>query len=216
MPSEDGWVLDGRYHVIGRIGAGAMAEVFRAHDAVLARDVAIKVFRSQVDNADGSDGMRRREVEMHALAGLNHPNLITLYDASLGGDGQPAFIVMELIDGPTLAKRLATAPLAEPEARELAIQIADALAYVHAQGMVHRDVKPANILLGTTGVSDDDGCGEPTVRARLSDFGIVRMLGTERLTSADLMVGTASYFSLNRRVALMCRQRATCMPSASS
>jgi serine/threonine protein kinase len=195
MQSHDGWVLDGRYHVIDRIGAGAMAEVFGAHDSVLGRDVAVKVFRSHVDNADGSDGMRRREVEMHALAGLNHPNLITLYDASTGGDGQPAFIVMELVDGPTLAERLATAPLAEAEARQLAVQIADALAYVHAQGMVHRDVKPANILLGSTGVSANDSSGDPTARARLSDFGIVRMLGTERLTSADLMVGTASYLS---------------------
>jgi serine/threonine protein kinase len=167
-----------------------MAEVFRAHDQLLARDVAVKVFRAHTDPDEATGGVQRQELELQTLARLSHPNLITLFDGSIGSDGEPAFLVMELISGPSLAAQIAQAPLTEPEAREIAVQIAGALAYVHSQHMVHRDIKPANILLGADGTT-----GESTVRARLSDFGIVRLLGSEHLTSADFMVGTASYLA---------------------
>ena len=164
-----------------------MAEVFRATDTLLGRDVAVKVFRS-VGATDDAAGAGRQEVELQALARLSHPNLITLFDASI--TDQPPYLVMELVDGPNLAARLAGGPLPEGEVRIIGAQIADALGYVHAHGMVHRDVKPANILLG-----DDGTAGDGAGRARLSDFGIVRLLGSERLTAADFTLGTASYLA---------------------
>lgn len=167
-----------------------MAEVFRAHDNVLDRPVAVKVFRAEHVAHDDASGVERQQLEVAALARLNHPNLIALYDGSIGGQSEHDYIVMELIDGPSLAARIAEGPLPEPSVREIGIQLADGLAYVHAQGMVHRDVKPENILLGVDR-SDDDH----TVRARLSDFGIVRLLGSERLTSVNFTLGTASYLA---------------------
>ena len=193
QPGQPGWMLGGRYRVVDRIGVGGMAEVFRAHDQLLARDVAVKVFRTHTDPDEVTGGVQRHELELQTLARLSHPNLITLFDGSVGADGEPAFLVMELINGPSLAAQIAEAPLTEPLAREIAAQIAAALAYVHAQNMVHRDIKPANILLGSDGVAGE-ATGNP-IRARLSDFGIVRLLGSEHLTSADLMVGTASYLA---------------------
>ena len=185
-------MIGARYRVVERIGSGGMAEVFRAQDEVLDRPVAVKVFRAEnvaPDGAETAGGIDRQQLEVAALARLNHPNLIALYDGSL--DAAPhAFIVMELIEGPSLAEQIAQGPLPEASVREIGIQLADGLAYVHAQGMVHRDVKPENILLGIDR-SDDDH----TVRARLSDFGIVRLLGSERLTSVNFTLGTASYLA---------------------
>lgn len=185
-----GWLLAGRYRIQQRIGAGGMAEVFQAGDELLARDVAVKVFRRHPDAANGAGGPKRQSVELQALARLSHPNLISLFDGSIGEDGEPAYLVMELVHGPSLAARIAEAPLSPDEAAEIAEQLADALSYVHSRDMVHRDIKPANILLGVDGVT-----GDAAVRARLSDFGIVRLLGSERLTSVDFMVGTASYLA---------------------
>jgi serine/threonine protein kinase len=189
-PGAGGWVLADRYEMHDRVGAGAMAEVFRARDRLLGRDVAVKVFRSQTEIEGSLAGRQRQAAELQALAQLSHPNLITLYDGSVSGEGQHAYLVMELIDGPSLAGRIAEQPLPEVAAREVVAQIADALSYVHSRSMVHRDVKPANILLGS-----DVSTGDETVRARLSDFGIVRLVGSERLTSVDFMVGTASYLA---------------------
>src|SRR3954470_9082641 len=170
-----GWLLGGRYRVLEWVGAGGMAEVFRAHDELLDRDVAVKVFRTLLDDPDGAtNGPARRELQPQGMAGLNHPNLITLYDGSVTGDGPP-YLVLEYVDGPDLASRLTDGPMPEAEVREIgadaAAALADAPAPVHARALGHRDVKPANILLGAgPGRSGGD-------RARLSDFGIVRMIG---------------------------------------
>lgn len=186
--TEPGWLIGDRYRVVDRIGAGGMADVFRAHDELLNRDVAVKVFRTLPATPDTASGVERQRAELHALARLNHPNLITLFDGSV--TDRPAYLIMELIDGPSLSERIGVAPIPEPEAREIAIQVAGALAYVHSEGMVHRDVKPANILIGVDRTDESS-----TVRARLSDFGIVRLLGTESMTSIDATLGTASYLA---------------------
>jgi serine/threonine protein kinase len=190
-------LLAERYRVLDRIGSGGMAEVFRARDELLARDVAVKVFRRELDPANSAGGAQRQEIELQVLAQLSHPNLITLFDGRLAdtdGPNEHAYLVMELINGPSLAAKLADGPLPEAEVRAIAIQICQALGYVHGKGMVHRDVKPANILLGT---DEAGGLDEPPIglRARLSDFGIVRLLDSAHLTSVDFMVGTASYLS---------------------
>jgi serine/threonine protein kinase len=184
------WVLADRYRVLDRLGTGGMADVFRAHDELLDRDVAVKVFRTPVDEPGNATAVERREIELRALAQLSHPNLITLYDANIVA-ADPAFLVTELVIGPNLATRLTDGPLPEDLVRTVGTQIAEALAYVHASGMVHRDVKPANILLGTDGPTPETA----TIRARLSDFGIVRVLEDARMTSAELTLGTAYYLA---------------------
>ncbi|HET6876538.1 MAG TPA: serine/threonine-protein kinase [Jatrophihabitans sp.] len=184
-----GWVIAGRYRVLDRLGSGAMADVFRAHDEILNRNVAVKVFRTLADPDSETNGAARRQLELQALAQLSHPNLITLFDGSVADDG-PSFLALELVEGPNLAALLQNGPLSEPQVRVIGAQIADALAYVHERGMVHRDVKPANILLGTDDADDPDA-----MRARLSDFGIVRLVDSAQMTSADLTVGTAYYLA---------------------
>jgi hypothetical protein len=180
------WTLAGRYRIQERLGTGGTADVFRAHDEHLDRDVAVKVFRTAPEG-DALYGPARREAELQSLARLNHPNLIRLLDGAIGA-GEPAYLVLDLVCGPDLASRLHEGALPELEVRVIGRQIADALGYAHAQGMVHRDVKPANILLGADGPDD-------TVWARLSDFGTVRMIDSARLTAADLTLGTASYIA---------------------
>jgi serine/threonine protein kinase len=161
--------------------------VFQAHDEHLDRDVAIKVFRAPPSEDDPLFSTARRDAELQSLARLNHPNLIRLLDGSVSPD-EPAYLVLDLVCGPDLATKLHEGPLPEREVRAIGAQIAGALDYAHGLGMVHRDVKPANILLGSDG--PDGG-----VWARLSDFGTVRMLDSARLTAADLTLGTASYIA---------------------
>jgi serine/threonine protein kinase len=186
-PPVDNWVLSGRYGIGDRLGSGGAAEVYRAHDELLDRDVAVKVFRDPRSDDDELHSSARREAELQSLAQLNHPNLIRLLDGAIGPD-EPAYLVLDLVDGPDLAARLHDGPLPEAEVRAIGGQIASALDYAHGMGLVHRDVKPANVLLGTDGPDGE-------VWARLSDFGTVRMVDATRMTAADLTVGTASYIA---------------------
>lgn len=172
-----GEVFAGRYELVRLIARGGMGDVYEAQDRLLRRQVAVKVYRATA-LADRS----RFDAEVHTLAALNHPGLVQVYDAGEhDGDG---YVVLELVDGPTLRSILAErGPLPPTEVAALGAAVADALAYVHEAGVVHRDVTPSNILCGRDG------------RPRLADFGIVRLLDTTRVTAVATTVGTAAYMA---------------------
>ena len=146
MPLQPGTAL-GPYQIESPLGAGGMGEVYKARDSRLDRTVAIKVLPAHV--ATDPDLKQRFEREAKAIAALNHPNICILHD--IGTEGDTGFLVMEYIDGQTLAQRLEQGALPLEEALPVAIAIADALDKAHRQGIVHRDLKPGNIMLTKTG-----------------------------------------------------------------
>lgn len=160
-----------------------MSTVYRAADQQLGRDVAVKVFLRDVTGAGG--GQRHHE-EVRMLASLAHPGLVTLFDADI--QHEPPYFVMEYVDGETLADLLMRGPVDPAAVRSIGIGVADALGYVHARGLVHRDVKPGNILLPRHLTAT-------SARTRLADFGIARLVDATRLTAAGTLLGTASYLS---------------------
>ncbi|HLU57592.1 MAG TPA: serine/threonine-protein kinase [Pseudonocardia sp.] len=171
-------VVAGRYELGSVLGAGSSAVVHRARDLRRGVEVAIKCFRPGGSERD----LRQQRQEMELLARLDHPGLVRLHDGGLVDDCP--FVVTDLVEGPTLAERIASGPPLAPGAvRRLGAQLADALAYVHAAGIVHRDVKPANVLLGSGG------------RPRLADFGIARALEATAATADGCVVGTAAYLA---------------------
>ncbi|MFC8501011.1 serine/threonine-protein kinase [Pedococcus sp. NPDC057267] len=189
--ADPGYLLAARYRLHHRIGQGGMASVFAATDRVLERAVAVKVFRVGGDTAQDR---ARMQTEVRLLASLSHPNLVTVFDASTDDSSTDArpFIVMELIGGPSLRERLTDGPMTCQQAAELGAQMAAGLDHVHARGIVHRDVKPANILLATA----DSGNGDTAaITAKLADFGIARLLDATRVTIAGTTIGTANYLS---------------------
>ncbi|TFD59174.1 serine/threonine protein kinase [Cryobacterium suzukii] len=164
-----------------------MASVYRAMDTALGRTVAVKLFR-----ADGSASEPERQSgEIALLASLNHFALVTLFDAGTATvDGSPrTFIVMELVNGPDLRTRIEGGPLGGLEVAVMGADLAEALHYVHEQGIIHRDVKPANVLLAPSGFPGRN------MHAKLADFGIARLLDETRLTATGSLLGTASYLS---------------------
>ncbi len=176
LPDCDGRLLDGRYRLGSLLGRGGVATVYDAIDVVLGRRVAVKLYR-----AADPVGRYRFASEARLLAGLSHPGLVAVYDVCLDGD-QP-FLVLQLVDGPTFRDLMDAGPM-EPEAvARMAASLADALAYVHDRDVVHRDVKPSNILI--------DPSGEP----RLTDFGLARVLSATHLTGSGEYVGTAAYLA---------------------
>ncbi|WP_228528929.1 serine/threonine-protein kinase [Arthrobacter gandavensis] len=186
-------VIAGRYRLIEPIGHGGMATVYKGLDEALGRDVAVKLFRA---SAVDPDDVGRQETEMRLLASLSHPGLVTLYDAGKddagrddGPDGEPrAYLVMELVDGPDLRRRLRESPVPGANVAYVGAELAGALAYIHTRGVIHRDVKPANILL-------PPAIAGTAPRAKLTDFGIARMLDGARYTATGATLGTANYLS---------------------
>ena len=180
-----GSVVSGRYRIDALLGRGGMASVYRAHDLELGRDVALKLFRTDVAEADD---VRRQRDEVRLLASLNAPNLVTLFDAFLVDDDRRLVVVLELVPGADLGRRLKSGPLPADDVAAIGRDVASALSAAHLAGIVHRDVKPANILV-------IDGAQGLPPQAKLADFGIARLTDDTRLTATGTTIGTATYFS---------------------
>jgi serine/threonine protein kinase len=175
--------IAGRYRVTQRIGQGGMAEVYRATDEALGREVALKIFRAEF--ASGED-LVRQQAEVRLLAKLSHPCLVTLFDAVADSDGR-AVLVLEFVPGTDAGHRLRDGGALDPaDVAEIGADIARALAYIHHEGVVHRDVSPGNILLPDS---------PHAVAAKLTDLGIARLVDEAKLTATGLVTGTASYMS---------------------
>src|SRR5262245_50154316 len=190
----------GPYEIVGPIGAGGMGEVYRARDGRLNRDVAIKILPTSLTR--DSDRLARFEREAQVLASLSHPNIAAIHHVEETSDG-PA-LVMELVEGETLADRIARGPIPIDEALPIAKQIAEGLEAAHEQGIIHRDLKPANIKV------------RPDGAVKVLDFGLAKLAdasipaittGTQPLslsptisspalmTGVGVLLGTAAYMS---------------------
>src|ERR1700736_5126237 len=184
----------GPYEIVSPIGKGGMGEVYRARDTRLKREVAIKISAERFTE--------RFEHEARAIAALNHPNICTLHDVG------PNYLVMELVEGPTLAERIKEDAVPLDEALAIAGQIADALDAAHEKGVVHRDLKPGNIKI------------KPDGTVKVLDFGLAKMGGTPAVhadesptltlaqTEAGMIMGTASYMSPEQAKGKVVDQRA--------
>jgi eukaryotic-like serine/threonine-protein kinase len=176
----EGRILDGRYRLGSLLGVGGMARVYLASDRVLERQVAVKVLSPPY--AQDPVFVERFRREARSAASLSHPNIVAVFDS--GSDAGEHYLVMEYVAGQSLAELLADqGRLAPRRAAELGVEVCAALAAAHAQGLVHRDVKPANVLVGAEG------------RVKVADFGIVKAAATVTLTGNGTVLGTAAYLS---------------------
>ncbi|MDX1382401.1 MAG: serine/threonine-protein kinase, partial [Thermoanaerobaculia bacterium] len=196
MRLEPGSTL-GHYEVISSLGAGGMGEVYRAKDTQLGREVAIKLLLEEVSR--DPERLARFEREARVLAALNHPNVATLH--GFERDGETHFLVMELVEGETLADRIARGPLHVDEAIPLFTRIAEGLAAAHERGIVHRDLKPANVRIA-------DGGRASAGRVKILDFGLAKSWAgadeaglsesptlTLEATQPGVVLGTVQYMS---------------------
>ncbi len=171
----------GRYRILSELGRGAMGVVYRAEDPQLNRTVAIKTILMSADAAERADYEARFHQEARAAGGLNHPNIITIYD--IGREGNTTYMAMELLDGSELRELMKQGRVALPLALEITAQVAEGLAFAHERGVVHRDIKPSNVMV---------------IRgrhAKIMDFGIARMRVSEIQTQAGAVMGSPKYMS---------------------
>ncbi|RAP78127.1 Stk1 family PASTA domain-containing Ser/Thr kinase [Paenibacillus montanisoli] len=175
-----GHELGGRYEIITRIGGGGMALVYKAHDILLNRNVAVKVLRQQFVHDE--EFIRRFRREAQSAAALSHPNVVSIYD--VGQEEDTHYIVMEYVEGNNLNEIIKErAPLQTEESVRIAQQICDALEHAHHNQIIHRDIKPHNILIGKNG------------RVKVTDFGIARAVTSSTITQTGSVVGSVHYFS---------------------
>ena len=173
-----GRILDGRYQLGSVLGVGGMARVYLAEDRVLQRQVAVKVLSPPY--AQDPSFVERFRREARTAARLSHPNIVAVFDS--GSDAEQHYLVMEYVPGQSLAELLHRhGRLAPRRAAELAVEVCAALAAAHAQGLVHRDIKPGNVLLGRDG------------RVRVTDFGIAKTAAADTMTGSGMVLGTAAY-----------------------
>src|SRR5215813_13190958 len=171
----------GKYQILERIGRGGMGTIFKAHDPVLDRPVALKMISNEVEVTDELRARFFREAQ--ACARLSHRNIVTVYD--MGEEEGRLFIVMELLDGEELRRLIANrAPMAIEDKLSVMVQVCDGLHYAHQRGIVHRDVKPGNILVQRNG------------QVKILDFGIAQMATSDGgLTRTGLIMGTLRYIA---------------------
>lgn len=175
-----GSTLGGRYELLERIGGGGMALVYKGRDTLLGRNVAVKVLRHQYVHDE--EFIRRFRREAQSAASLSHPNVVSVYD--VGQEEDTHYIVMELVEGTNLNDKIKQqAPLQPTEAVHIAVQICDALDHAHTNGIIHRDIKPHNILIGKNG------------RVKVTDFGIARAATSSSITQTGSVIGSVHYFS---------------------
>lgn len=178
-PMRSGERINDRYRIEQQIGSGGMANVYRAHDEILNRTVAIKVLRSEFSHNE--QFIRRFEREAHAAASLNHPNIVAIYD--VGDERDIYYIVMEHVDGMTLKQYLQEEYISVDEALRIMGQICDAIDHAHANRIIHRDIKPQNMMIDQSG------------NVKVTDFGIAVAMSNATLTHTMSVLGSVHYFS---------------------
>ena len=171
----------GRYKILGELGRGAMGIVYKAEDPNLDRVVALKTILLSDDAEGRKDYHKRFFLEAKAAGKLSHPNIVTTYD--FGEEDDLAYLAMELLEGDDLRMRIKEGPLAIADAVDIAQQVADGLGFAHERGVVHRDIKPGNIMLLARG------------QAKIMDFGIARMRSADFKTSTGIVMGTPRFMS---------------------
>jgi serine/threonine-protein kinase len=179
-----GTVLGGRYVLDDQIGNGGYGEVWRATDTVLARPVAVKLLHPRYTQR--SEALARFRAEARHAGGLPHENIAQVFDYGEPADGQPPYLVMELVDGPSLETVLTGGPLDDSRTMDIVAQAAAGLQAAHAAGMIHRDIKPGNLLLAPGGT------------VKITDFGIAHTIGSAPLTASGELIGTPGYLAPER------------------
>ena len=182
--AQAGTVLGGRYVLDDQIGNGGYGEVWRATDTVLARPVAVKLLHPRYTQR--SEALARFRAEARHAGGLSHENIAQVFDYGEPADGQPPYLVMELVDGPSLETVLTGGPLDDTRTMDIVAQAAVGLQAAHAAGMIHRDIKPGNLLLAPGGA------------VKITDFGIAHTIGSAPLTASGELIGTPGYLAPER------------------